>query len=165
MHASFVRAARRNSENFACLPRDFQRIFAQNLHALGRRTRTFSNPHALPIHSRAAATPCNLRSAHWPKARICSCARHTKILKILHFFYANFAAKCASSRFLTCAFFEFQCTADSVNSCSDAMGTLADGPQILCARCAEIPEFLQFFRAILAPILRDLDAERTLFRI
>ena len=43
------------------------------------------------------------------------------------------------------------------------MGTLADGPQILCARCAEIPEFLQFFRAILAPILRDLDAERAFF--
>ena len=45
------------------------------------------------------------------------------------------------------------------------MDTLADGPQILSARCAEIPEILQFFRAILAPILRDLDAERALFRI
>ena len=70
MHASFMRAARRNSENFACLSRDFQRIFAQNLHALERRTRAFSNLNALPIHSRAAATPCSLRSARWPKARI-----------------------------------------------------------------------------------------------
>ena len=50
------------------------------------------------------------------------CARHAEILKILHFFHANFAAKCASSRLLTCAFVRCQCTADSVNSCSDAMG-------------------------------------------
>ena len=104
-------------------------------------------------------------AAHAGRQLAFLCARHAEILKILHFFHANFAAKCASSRFLTCAFFGCQCTADSVNSCSDAMGTLADGPQLLCTRCAEIPKILQFFRAILAPILRDLDAERALFRV
>jgi len=63
------------------------------------------------------------------------CARHAEILKILHFFHANFAARCASSRFYTCAFLGFECISDPVNIFSDAMSTLADGLQILCARC------------------------------
>ena len=63
------------------------------------------------------------------------CARHAQSLKILHFFHANFAARCASSRFYTCAFLGFECISDPVNIFSDAMSTLADGLQILCARC------------------------------
>ena len=42
--------------------------------------------------------------------------------------------------------------------------SLAGCTQILCARRAEIPEILQFFRAILAQSLRDFNAGRALVR-
>ena len=83
------------------------------------------------------------------------CARHAEILKILHFFHANFAAKCASSRFLTCAFFGYQCTADSVNSCSDAMGRWQMARRF-CARGA--PKFQKFCNSF-AILPRDFGAD------
>ena len=66
-------------------------------------------------------------------------------------------------------FFAFQRSADSVKSFNDvlrvAQRTLAECTQILCARCAEIPEILQNFRAISAQSLRDLNAGRALVRM
>ena len=66
-------------------------------------------------------------------------------------------------------FFEFQRSADSVKSFNDvlrvAQRTLAECTQILFARCAEIPEILQNFRAISAQSLRDLNAGRALVRM
>ena len=43
--------------------------------------------------------------------------------------------------------------------------SLAGCTQILCARRAEVPEILQFFRAISAQSLRDLNAGRALVRM
>ena len=141
---------------------------AQKLRDIDARRALFSHLDAHLTRGRAAAALFGSRNACWPISGNFSARGALKFREICTYFERLLRKICVILARHS-SFFAFQRSADSVKSFNDvlrvAQRTLAECTQILCARCAEIPEILQNFRAISAQSLRDLNAGRALVRM